>query len=318
MSGRLRLSVVTPAYNQADFLAETIDSVLAQEVDIEHLVINDGSTDHTEAVLAGYEGRVSWRTQANTGQTPTINRGWRELSGDVLTWLNSDDTFTPGAAAVAMDYLAAHPETDIVYGRTVFTGPSGRRLPGPPRGRPFDYLTLVRECENPIPQPSAFIRRRVLDDVGLLDEHFYYFMDWDYWLRAGLEHRIDFIPDVLSTYRLHDESKSVAGQLRAAPELEYMYDKFFSRGDLPAEVARLRREAMTNMRLAMGFYRLHGEDASGARHDAIAALRSRPAILAHPRSARRLLYVLAGGTKAYSALRSIRERSAFPRRPTTG
>jgi glycosyltransferase involved in cell wall biosynthesis len=311
----LRLSVVTPAYNQAEVLANTIDSVLNQDVEIEHLVINDGSTDDTEAVLSSYGDRLTWRTQTNAGQTTTINRGWRELTGDVLTWLNSDDTFTPGAAAVALDYLAAHPDTDIVYGRTVFTDPGGRRLPGAPPGRPFDYLTFLRECENPIPQPSAFIRRRVLDDIGLLDERFYYFMDWDYWLRAGLGHRIDFIPEILSTYRLHDESKSVAGQLRAAPELEYMYDKFFARSDLPPEVRNVRAEAMANMRLAMGSYRLHGNDQPGARRDAVAAVRERPAMLVRPRSVRRLLYVLAGGTRGYSSLRSMRRRSPRPSVP---
>lgn len=316
MTRPLRLAVITPAYNQANFLSETIDSVLAQGLDIEHLVINDGSTDDTESVLAKFDGRVSWRTQPNVGQTPTINRGWQDLSGDVVTWLNSDDTFTPGAVAIALNYLAAHPDTDIVYGRTVYTNPAGQRLPGPPLGRPFDYVGFVRDCENPIPQPSAFIRRRVLDSIGLLDEHFYYFMDWDYWLRAGLQHRIDFIPDVLSTYRLHSESKTVAGQLRAAPELEYMYDKFFSRHDLPPDIARVRCEALANMRLATGSYRLHGDDAAAARRDALVALRQRPSLIAAPRSARRFLYVLAGGSRAYSALRAARQLTPLRRRTT--
>lgn len=306
MSRRLTLSVVTPAYNQARFLAETLDSVLSQDEDIEHLVLNDGSTDDTEHVLARYGERVNWRTQENIGQTPTINRGWRELSGDVVTWLNSDDTFTEGAVRIALDYLEAHPDTAIVYGKTVFTDPGGSRLPMAPRGRACDYLTFVRECENPIPQPSAFIRRRVLEDIGLLDEHFYYFMDWDYWLRAGLRHRIDFIPEILSTYRLHDESKTVAGELRAAPELEYMYDKFFARSDLPAEVRRVEREARANMKLAMGAYRLRGGDARSARRDALSAIRTRPGILTSRASIRRFLFALGGASRPYEALRKAR------------
>src|SRR5665213_2629246 len=88
------LSITTPAFNQAAFLPDTIDSVLAQEyLPIEYRVIDDGSTDHTAVVLAEYNKRILWETQANRGQTPTINKGWSLAKGDVLTWLNSDDTF---------------------------------------------------------------------------------------------------------------------------------------------------------------------------------------------------------------------------------
>jgi hypothetical protein len=85
----------------------------------------------------------------------------------------------------------------------------------------FSYRDLVANCHNPIPQPSAFIRRKVMEDVGLLDPHYYYFMDWDFWLRAGLRHSFAYFPELLSTYRLHEESKTVAQAVRAAPELEY-------------------------------------------------------------------------------------------------
>src|SRR4051812_6953262 len=88
------VSVVTPAYNQADFLRDTVESVLSQDYpNIEYIVLDDGSTDDTPNILAEYGDRFRWETQKNIGQTATINKGWSLTSGDIITWLNSDDTF---------------------------------------------------------------------------------------------------------------------------------------------------------------------------------------------------------------------------------
>jgi glycosyltransferase involved in cell wall biosynthesis len=215
------VSIVTPTYNQSAFLRETIESVLAQDYPhIEHIVIDDGSTDDTPRVLAEYTGRVDWERHANMGQTPTINKGWQRSRGQIVTWLNSDDTLLPGAVSRAVEYLRARPEVGIVFGDTLFTEEDGTPTErSKPRGE-FDYERFVVECENPIAQPSAFIRRTVVDDAGLLDPHYYYFMDWDFWLRAGVRSRIEYTPELFSTYRLHAESKTVAQAARAAPELE--------------------------------------------------------------------------------------------------
>src|SRR5712675_288459 len=121
-SGRPLVSIVTPTFNQADFLRDTLDSVLAQDYpNIEYLVIDDGSTDATPAILGEYTGRVEWESQANMGQTPTINKGWERSNGDIITWLNSDDTFLPGAVSKAVSYLEAHPDVGIIFGDSLFT-----------------------------------------------------------------------------------------------------------------------------------------------------------------------------------------------------
>src|SRR3977135_428458 len=103
------VSIVTPTFNQADFLRDTLESVLAQDYpNIEYLVMGGGATDATAKVLAEYTGRVQWESQANMGQTPTINKGWERSRGDIITWLNSDDTFLPGAVSTAVNYLQEH------------------------------------------------------------------------------------------------------------------------------------------------------------------------------------------------------------------
>lgn len=304
------VSIVTPAYNQAAFLRDTIESVLAQDYPrIEHQVIDDGSTDETAQVLAEYTGRVRWESHANRGQTPTINKGWERAGGDILTWLNSDDTLLPGALRKAVDYFEQHEDVGIVFGDTLFTEPDGTPLErSRPRGE-FDYREFVLKCENPIAQPSAFIRRRVIEDVGLLDPKFYYFMDWDFWMRAGVRHRIAYVPELLSTYRLHPDSKTVAQAAKAAPELEYLYQKFFAMDDLPPEIRALERRAMVNMLFTSGSYYLQGGKPDMAARLAWRALRAYPAALYKPEMAHKFFYCLLGASAVYQGSRSIYQRA---------
>lgn len=290
------VSVVTPAYNQADFLRDTIESVLSQDYPhIEHQVIDDGSTDSTPAILKEYEDRVMVESHSNRGQTPTINKGWERARGDIVTWLNSDDTFLPGAVTTAVEYLSEHPEVDIVFGDTLFTQADGTPIEPSKKRADFNYEHFVVECENPIAQPSAFIRRNVIDDVGLLDPKFYYFMDWDFWLRAGLRHRIEYFPGLYSTYRLHKDSKTVAQANRAAPELEYMYRKFFARDDLPAEIRELEPRAMSNMFFTSAAYYLEGKNTKDARQMGWKALQADPAAVLRPNAVRKFLFCASGG-----------------------
>jgi glycosyltransferase involved in cell wall biosynthesis len=271
------VSVVTPAYNQGMFLRDTIESVLSQDYpNIELLVLNDGSTDETESILQEYTGRIRWETQKNIGQTATINKGWRMTKGEIITWLNSDDTFMHGGVRKGVEYLTAHPETSIVFADSLFTTADGTPLE---ESRPlpaFNYKNFITACENPVAQPSSFIRREVVEKTGELDTSFYYFMDWDFWLRAGLYFKIDYIKGVWSTYRLHPESKTVSQSIKVAPELEFMYKKFFSRQDLPLEIKHLKNKAMMNMYFTTGGYYVLGKDQKSAAKVARAAFKQNP------------------------------------------
>jgi glycosyltransferase involved in cell wall biosynthesis len=271
------VSIVTPAYNQADFLRDTIESILSQDYpNIEYVVLDDGSTDATPRILAEYGDKFVWESQKNMGQTPTINKGWSMTSGEIITWLNSDDTYLPGAVSKAVEQFLLHPSAGIVYGDTLTTEadgtPFGRSKPLPP----FEFARFIREWENTIVQPSSFIRREVIQKVGDLDPKFYYFMDWDLWLRAGLYFDIIYFPEMLSTYRFHAESKTVAQSKKAAPELSYMFEKFFSRDDLPDEIKRIRSRAAMNMYFLTAGYYLRGEDKASARATARRAVKEYP------------------------------------------
>ena len=300
------VTVITPAYNQGIFLRDTIESVLSQDYpNIELFVLNDGSTDDTEKILQEYTGKIRWETQKNMGQTPTINKGWSLTSGEIITWLNSDDTYLPGAVKAGVNYLLAHPETGIVFADSVFTEADGTHLERTRPLPPFNYLNFVTNCENPISQPSSFIRREVIKKAGELDAKFYYFMDWDFWLRAGLYFKIDYTPELWSTYRLHAESKTVAQSVKAAPELAYMYNKFFSRHDLPAEVAILKKKAMMNMYFTSSGYYLQGNDKKSAAKMARIAIQQYPGGLFSFTGIHKFLYGSFGGSTMYKAIKKL-------------
>ena len=159
------------------------------------------------------------------------------------------------------------------------------------------------ECDNPIPQPSAFIRRRVVESIGALDPFYLYFMDWDFWLRAGIQYRIEYFPELFSTYRLHAESNTVSKEAQVTPELSYMYRKYFSTPDLADGIRRQRRKAMANMYFASGGYCHRGGRPGKAVAMALRALRFYPELLARPVMLHKFLYCLFGSSRSYGMAR---------------
>ena len=285
------MTVITPTYNQASFLRDTIESVLSQDYPhIEFYVLDDGSTDDTAKILKEYSGRIRWESHPNMGQTATINKGWRLTNGEIITWLNSDDTYLEGAVRRGVEYLRQHPETGIVFGDTLLTKADGTPIEKSKPHPPYDYRDLLINCTNTVAQPSSFIRREVIQQWGELDPKFYYFMDWDLWLRAGLSFKIEYTPELWSTYRLHAESKTVAQSLKAAPELEYMYRKFFSREDLPDWVRKVKKKSMMNMYFTTAGYYLNGGDKKSAARMARAAIKENPGGIFSFRNLYKFLY----------------------------
>jgi glycosyltransferase involved in cell wall biosynthesis len=240
------VTIVTPSLNARDFVRESISSVLAQDYPrVEYLVVDGGSTDGTLDVLREFEQRLRWISEPDRGQSAAINKGWRLSSGEIVAWLNTDDTYRPGAIRRVVEFLLAHPEVDTVYGDCDYVDQRGQH-PRPYPTRPYDYLDLVRTTVNYLPQPATFLRRRALESVGYLDESLHYVMDLDYWLRLGLRHAVAYLPVPLATLRMHASAKSVQQVAGFGPELVRVYRALFARPDLPAAVRAVKREAMSN------------------------------------------------------------------------
>lgn len=201
------VTVVTPSLNQGRFIRQTIESVLTQPYPaLEYVVIDGGSTDGTLEILAGYGDRLTWVSEPDGGQAAAINKGWRRARGSVLAYLNSDDTYLPGAVARAVAALQAHPEAGAVYGDGYHTDERGT-VTAPYPTEPFRLDRLAETCF--ICQPTVFIRRGVLEEVGLLDESLHYCLDWDLWIRIARRAPFVYVPGYLATTRLHTGAKTL-------------------------------------------------------------------------------------------------------------
>ena len=213
------VSIVTPSYNQAPYLEETIRSVLAQDYpQIEYGIVDGGSTDGTLELIKKYEGQLAWWvSEKDKGQTDAINKGFARAKGDVLAWLNSDDTYQPGAVAAAVEYLQKHPEVGMVYGDCNFINESGRVI-GKFNSAQTSYR-LLRQGYAHIPKQTMFFRTELWRQVGLLDPSFYFAMDYDLWTRLAARTEIKYVPQTWANFRLHTSGKTLVADDRCWPEM---------------------------------------------------------------------------------------------------
>lgn len=202
------VTIVTPSYNQAEFLAATLDSVLAQDYpNIEYIVLDDGSTDKTPDVLNRYTGRVNWERQPNMGQSRTLNKAWSRARGEYLGYLSSDDLLLPHAISTLVKALQAQPEVIVAYCDFDLIDGKGRHT-GEAKSPDYDHRRMVEELICP-PGPGALFRRSLFEQIGGWNEHLRKIPDFEYWLRAGRIGPFIRVPQVLAQYRVHQESTAI-------------------------------------------------------------------------------------------------------------
>jgi len=213
------VSIVTPSYNQAPFLEETIQSVLGQEYpDIEYIIVDGGSTDGSVDIIRKYADRLAWWvSEPDGGQTEAINKGFARARGEIFAWLNSDDTYLPKAVGEAVSFLQAHPEVGLVYGDANLIDENGQVL-GRFAARQTSYRKLLRGSVH-IPQQAAFWRASLWRQVGPLDPSFYFAMDYDLWVRLAKITEIRYTPQLWANFRLHGDAKTNAADDRCYPEM---------------------------------------------------------------------------------------------------
>ena len=230
------VSIVTPSFNKGPYIEETIQSIQKQSYsNIEHIVIDGGSTDETLAILKKYEGTISWISEPDRGQSDAINKGWRRSKGDIIAYLNADDTYTQDAVSIAVTYLEEHPEVGMVYGDGILTDVSGNILQADPAGE-FSLRDLIY-CRDNILQPTVFFRRTVYERIGGVDESLHLAMDLDYWIRVGLLFRVAYIPRPLAMAKSYNDAKSVALMHKYVKDYEHILEKVFADPHLPMELA---------------------------------------------------------------------------------
>ena len=213
------VSIVTPSFNQVQFLEETLLSILDQDYPrLECIVVDGGSTDGSLEIIERYAARLAhWISEADLGQADAINKGFASARGQIFAWLNSDDTYLPGAISEAVEYLKSHPQVGMVYGSAYYIDAGGRRIGRYP-ARSTDYRGLRRGVNN-VTQQAMFFRSALWRMVGPLDASFYYAMDYDLWVRLAAVTPIAFHNRDWANFRLHGESKSMLAASRAWPEI---------------------------------------------------------------------------------------------------
>ena len=274
------VSIVTPSFNQAAYLEETIRSVLEQDYEpIEYVVVDDGSTDGSPEIVRRYEDRLAWWTrQENAGQVAALNRGFARATGELMGYLNSDDTLLPGAVARMVEELERDPDLWLVYGDALYTDEASRQTGYLP-SREFDVAEMVRRADNHVVQPSTLWRREAWERFGPLNEDGWYFFDFEFFLRFPPE-RVRRIGEPLSTYRIHSEAKSTGA---AAAWLARDHARLAEGGALPEAAPAVANEGRSSAYLLGAEFAYEGLDLGLARRYALRGLALHPAHAASPR-----------------------------------
>ena len=211
------VSIITPSFNQAEFLERTIRSVLSQDYPrIEYIIIDGGSTDGSVEVIKNYQSRISaWVSEQDHGQTDAINKGFAKAKGEILAWINSDDTYNPKAVGEAVKYLIENPDVAMVYADCNFIDEHDDVI-GKFNAKQTNYK-LLRQGYVHIPQQTMFFRAKYWT---ALDPSFYFAMDYDLWTRIASHAEIKYLQDkVWANFRIHTSSKTNVNDERGWQEM---------------------------------------------------------------------------------------------------
>ena len=251
MTAVSRLSIVTPSFNQAAFLEETIQSVLSQDYpNLEYWIIDGGSTDGSVEIIQKYADRLAgWISEKDHGQAEAINKGFARATGDVVAWVNSDDYYLPGAFTSAMTALQARPDCSLVFSDVVSVDGAGQ---------PFNVMRFgdwgLDELMqfNIIGQPGVFMRRAALEQAGYLDTTYHYMLDHQLWLRVAQAGPMRYVPERWAAARFHAAAKNVAQSAGFGREALRIAAWMAEQPGLAERYRRLHR------RIWAGAYRING------------------------------------------------------------
>tara|TARA_B100000315_G_C14425753_1_gene517746 strand:- start:32 stop:853 length:822 start_codon:yes stop_codon:yes gene_type:complete len=214
-----KISIVTPSFNQGQYLEETIQSVLTQSYsNLEYIIIDGGSTDNSVEIIKKYEQYITyWISEPDNGQSHAINKGFAKATGEIIAWINSDDIYFPGTFKKVNEIFNDNPEIDVLYSNGVWINAKGNIILCR-KNLPFHYNSWFYGMADPF-QPEVFYRYKVLNKVGYVDESFKMMMDREWWIRMENKGcKFKYIDDEFAAIRKYSDTKT--SQLRAINDAE--------------------------------------------------------------------------------------------------
>ena len=257
------VSIVTPSYNQARYLAQTIESVIEQDhARLEYLLVDGASTDGSQEIIQKYADRIDWWiSEPDKGQAEAINKGLQRAKGEYVAWLNSDDVYLPGAISRVVKTFTQNPSIGLVYGDVLAIDEKGQTT-NLLRYKNWSLVDLM--SFRVIGQPSVFMRRSVLEEAGYLDASYHYLLDHQLWLRMAQIAEICYIPEKLAEARFHSESKNVARAAEFGSEAYRILEWMETQPTLTSILQKNRKRITAGARRLSAFYLLDGGDASAS------------------------------------------------------
>jgi GT2 family glycosyltransferase len=248
---------VTPSYNQAAYLEQTITSVLEQDYPrLEYFVTDGASTDGSVEIIKKYADKLAfWISEKDSGQAEAINKGLARASGEILAWLNSDDYYLPGTISAAVKAFQENPDVVLVYGNMLAVDERGQTM------NLLTYRQLRLEdllCFQIIGQPAVFFRRAALEKVGNLDITYHCFLDHHLWLRVALQGRILHVDETWAAARYHPEAKNIANPIEFSREAFRILDWIQTQPGLAEAVSSVKSRARASASRVDARYQLDG------------------------------------------------------------
>jgi glycosyltransferase involved in cell wall biosynthesis len=294
------VSIITPSYNQAPYLEQTIQSVLEQDYPhIEYIVVDGGSTDNSAEIIQKYADRLAyWISERDSGQAEAINKGFARATGEIVAWLNSDDYYMLNTISVAVRCFEQNPDVVMIYGDMLAVDGEGQTL------NVLKYKQLSLEdllCFQIIGQPSVFFRRSALEKTGRLEPSFHFMLDHHLWIRLAQQGRILHIPQVWSAARYHPQAKNRARAAEFGREAFRVLDWAKKQPGLAKSVSRVKRRALASAHRYDARYLLDGGQPMSALKAWLRAL------FIHPATALGRLNLLVSAILILTGLNGLRE-----------
>lgn len=251
------VSIVTPSYNQAPYLEQTIQSVLRQDYPhVEYLVIDGGSTDNSVEIIKKYADRLAyWISEKDSGQAEAINKGFARANGEILAWLNSDDYYLLNTVSVAVRCFEQNPDVVMVYGDMLAVDGNGQTI-NISRYKQLSLEDLL--CFQIIGQSSVFFRRSAFERAGPLEMNFHFMLDHHLWIRLAQQGRMLHIPQIWSAARYHAEAKNRAKAAEFGREAFQVLDWAKEQPGLAEVVSGVERRAHASTHRYNARYLLDG------------------------------------------------------------